>query len=139
MKIYVSMKSAGKRRPVLNKVLYEIPDNIQTVEEFIQEIVHIEVKKYNAKGTDGQIIPFLTNEELEEQSQTGKVGFGRVYSEKKADFVKAAENALQCYKDGLVRIFQNEEELAGLQAEITIKENDCFTFLRFVFLAGRMW
>ena len=81
MKIYIRIKSAGRRRPVLDNVPYEIPDNVQTVRELITEIVKMEVKKYNDKGTDVQIIPFLTQEELEEQAQVGKVGFGRIYSE----------------------------------------------------------
>ncbi|MEE1031040.1 MAG: hypothetical protein U0L12_02745 [Ruminococcus sp.] len=139
MKIYIRIKSAGRRRPVLDNVPYEIPDNVQTVRELITEIVKMEVKKYNDKGTDVQIIPFLTQEELEEQAQVGKVGFGRIYSEKKADERKAIENALQCFGDGIVRIFQNEEELAGLETKIQIKEQDVFTFMKFVFLAGRMW
>lgn len=91
MKIYIRIKSAGRRRPVLDNVPYEIPDNVQTVRELITEIVKMEVKKYNDKGTDVQIIPFLTQEELEEQAQVGKVGFGRIYSEKKADERKAIE------------------------------------------------
>lgn len=139
MKIYASVKSVGKRRPVLEKVLYEIPDDVKSVKAFISEIVRIEVEKYNAKGTDMQIIPFLTKEELEDQAEIGKVGFGRIYSDKKADLQKAIENALQCYEDGLVRIFQNEEELGGLEDEVIIGEEDCFTFMKFVFLAGRMW
>lgn len=139
MRIYASVKSVGKRRSVLEKVPYEISDEVKNVKAFISEIVRIEVEKYNAKGTDMQIIPFLTKEELEDQAEIGKVGFGRIYSDKKADLQKAIENALQCYEDGLVRIFQNEEELGGLEDEVIIGEEDCFTFMKFVFLAGRMW
>lgn len=139
MRIYASVKSVGKRRSVLEKVPYEISDEVKNVKAFILEIVRIEVEKYNAKGTDMQIIPFLTREELEEQAEAGKVGFGRIYSDKKADLQKAIENALQCYEDGLIKIFQNEEELGGLEDEIVIGEEDCFIFMKFVFLAGRMW
>ena len=35
MKIYIRIKSAGRRRPVLDNVPYEIPDNVQTVRELI--------------------------------------------------------------------------------------------------------
>lgn len=139
MRIYASVKSVGKRRSVLEKVPYEISDEVKNVKAFISEIVRIEVEKYNAKGTDMQIIPFLTREELEDQAETGKAGFGRIYSDRKADLQKAIENAIQCYEDGLVRIFQNEEELGGLEDEVVIGEGDCFTFMKFVFLAGRMW
>lgn len=139
MKIYIRMKAAGKRRPILDHVPYELPDNISTLREFLEELVHQEVEKYNRKGTDVQMISFLIREEIEEQAGIGKVGFGRIYSEKKADTARAVENALQCYEDGLVRVFQNEEELENPDERIVIHEGDCFTLIRLTFLAGRMW
>ena len=139
MKIYIRMKAAGKRRPILDHVPYELPDNISTLREFLEELVHQEVEKYNRKGTDVQMISFLTREEIEEQAGIGKVGFGRIYSEKNADTARAVENALQCYEDGLVRVFQNEEELENPNERIVIHEGDCFTLIRLTFLAGRMW
>lgn len=139
MKIYVQVKAAGKRRPVLDRVPYEIPEGIGTLWDFLREIVNVEVERYNQKGTDVQVIPFLTREEVEERAGTGKVAFGRIYSEKKADPVKAVENAVQCFEDGLVRVFQNEEEREQLDAAMQIREGDLFTFIRLTFLAGRLW
>lgn len=139
MKIYIRIKAAGKRRPVLDNVLYELPDTISTLRELLTELVRQEVEAYNKKGTDVKMIPFLTREEVEEQAFAGKVGFGRIYSEKKADFAKAVENAIQCFSDGLVRVFQNEDELEQLDSRIEIREADCFTLIRLTFLAGRMW
>lgn len=139
MKIYICMKVVGKRRPVLDHVPYELPDTISTLRDFLTELVRQEVEKYNSKGTDKQMISFLTKEEIEEQADVGKVGFGRIYSDKKADVEKAVENALQCYKDGLVRVFQNEKELEDLDGKTEIRDGDCFTLIRLTFLAGRMW
>lgn len=139
MKIYIRMKAVGKRRPVLDHVPYELPDTISTLRDFLTELVRQEVEKYNSKGTDKQMISFLTKEEIEEQADVGKVGFGRIYSDKKADVEKAVENALQCYKDGLVRVFQNEKELEDLDGKTEIRDGDCFTLIRLTFLAGRMW
>ncbi len=139
MKIYAKIKSAGKRRSILENVPYEISDQIGDVRGLICEIVKIEVEKYNNKEKEEQILSFLTDEEIEAKSETGKVGFGSIYSDKKADLAKAIENACQCYKDGIVRIFQNEEELEGLDTNICINEGDNFTFVKLVFLAGRMW
>lgn len=139
MQIYVMVKAAGKRRPVLERVPYEISDTVSTLEELLTELVRIEVEKYNQKEKEAQLIPFLTDMELEEKAQTGKVGFGRIYSDKKADFQKALDNALQCQKDGLVRVFLNEEEIEVLEQSIKICEGDCVTLIRLTFLAGRMW
>ncbi len=139
MKVYVKLKTAGKRKPVLDKVSYEIPDGISNLEELLSAFVRIEVEKYNRKGTDIQLIPFLTAEEISEQAFVGKVGFGRIYSEKKADEKKAFQNAIQCYKDGLVRVFLNDGELTDLKEPVRVKEEDCITFIRLTFLAGRLW
>lgn len=139
MKIYVQVKSVGKRRPILQKVPYEIPDSVSTLESFLTEIVCKEVEAYNQKGCEVQLIPFLTKEEVEDEAAAGRVSFGRLYSDRKADQGKAVENALKCFQDGLVRVFQNEKELTELKDIVTIEEEDCFTFIRLTFLSGRLW
>ena len=110
MKIYVNIKSLGKKKKALTPMEYEISENISTLKEFLIEMVKIEVEKYNEKGTEVQSIFVFSNKEIEELAEVGKVGFGRVYSDKKADLQQAIENVLQCYKDGLVRVFQNDME-----------------------------
>ena len=59
MKIYICVKAAGKRKAVIDKVPYELSENITTLRDFLTELVHIEVERYNQKGTDVQIIPYL--------------------------------------------------------------------------------
>lgn len=139
MRINVRMKMPGKRRPVLGEVPIEISDTVKTLRELLTELVKIEVERYNQKGVDMQLIPFLSKEELEEQAAVGKVGFGRIYSDKKTNVTKAVENALACYEDGLVRVFCGEQELEELDGEIQLKEGDTLTFIRLTFLTGRMW
>ena len=139
MKIYIKIKAIGKKRPILDNIPMEIPDGISTLRGFLEAVVHNEVSRYNRKETGAQIIPFLTSEEVEAQAETGKVGFGRIYSDKKADPQKAVENAIQCWQDGMVRIFCNDTELENLDDTIRICEGDCFVFIRLTFLAGRMW
>lgn len=139
MKIFIQMKAAGKRKPVIDHIPYEIPETISTLREFLTELVCVEVKRYNEKGTDVQVIPWLSKEQIEDQAEAGKIGFGRIYSDKKADAAKAVENALQCFEDGLVRVFQEDRELTGLEDPLHIQEGDCFTLIRLTFLAGRLW
>ena len=139
MTIYINMKEAGKRKAILEQVPYELPDGVATLRDFLTELVKIEVENYNQKGTDFQVITYLTKEEVEEQASVGKVGFGRVYSEKQADAAKAVVNAIQCFEDGLIRVFQNETELKELNMPIELHKDDCFTLIRLTFLAGRLW
>jgi len=137
--VYVKLKSAGKRRPVLNNTLYTLPDDVATLRQLIAATVRQEVAAYNSKGTDNALVPFLTQAEIEDASTVGKVGFGRLYSEKKADPDKAVEVALLGFEDGLFRVIVGESEVVELDAPLTINEGDVITFIRLTFLAGRLW
>ena len=139
MQIYINMKTAGSRKPALAKTPYEIPDSVSSVKELLESLVKIEVERYNQKNEDDTLIKYLTETQIEEQASTGKVSFGRVYSDKKADPEKAAENALQCYQDGLVRVFRNEQEFKQLEEKVHFEAGDEITLIRLTFLAGRMW
>lgn len=139
MQIYINMKTAGSRKPALAKTPYEIPDSVSTVKELLKSLVEIEVERYNQKNADDTLIKYLTEAQIEEQASTGKVGFGRVYSDKKANPEKAVENAMQCYQDGLVRVFKNGQELEQLEETVHFEPGDEITLIRLTFLAGRMW
>ena len=139
MNIYIKLKSAGKRRPVLDNTPYTLPDGINSLRQLIEAVVRQEVEKYNKRGLDNMLVPFLSEAEIEEQSTTGKVGFGRLYSDRKADPEKAVETALQGFEDGLFKVICGEKEATGLEEPLEIKENDVLTFIRLTFLAGRLW
>ncbi|MDR1687612.1 MAG: hypothetical protein LBS21_03245 [Clostridiales bacterium] len=139
MTVFIRLKSAGKRRAVLENVPYTISDTVLTLRRLITEIVHLETEKYNSRMGESKIMPFLTEDEISDKSQTGKVGFGSIYSDKKADAAKAVETALLCFADGLFRVILNETEITGLDTPVEVKENDVITFIRLTFLAGRLW
>ena len=72
-------------------------------------------------------------------ASSGKISFGVNYGEKDADLVAAIQNALQCFDDGIFRIFANNISLKKLDSKIVLKENDELTFVRLTMLSGRMW
>jgi hypothetical protein len=139
MNIYVKLKSAGKRRPVLDNVPYALPDGIATLRQLIGVIVRQEVDKYNSRGTGNMLVPFLTEAEISDRSSVGKVGFGRLYSDAKADPENAVETALQGFDDGLFRAVINDREITELDGALALCDGDVLTFIRLVFLAGRLW
>ncbi|KUO70710.1 MAG: hypothetical protein APF81_26025 [Desulfosporosinus sp. BRH_c37] len=76
MRIYISIKQAGKRQDYITKkelVLAKVP---LTLRELIAEIVHINTVEYNSKASEPWIMKYLASEEIENQAETGKVGFG---------------------------------------------------------------
>ena len=139
MDIYVRVKAIGKRKDILAPTPYTIPDGICSLRQLLTAVIQKEVAQYNSKQAEAQLIPFLTQQELEDQAKIGKVSFGTIYSDKKADPGKAVANAIQCWEDGLVRVFMNDEELTDLDAKLVIEEQAIFTFMRLTFLAGSIW
>jgi len=133
------LKSPAKRRPVLQQTPYTIPDDISTLRQLIEIIVRQEVETYNSRGLENILISFLAEEELALQSTIGKIGFGRLYSNKKADPVKAVSTALQGFEDGLYRVIASENEVIDLDTPLKLSEGDNLTFIRLTFLAGRLW
>ncbi len=139
MEIYAQVKTLGKARNVLAPVAYAVPDTVASLRQLLTAVVESEVACYNAKGTGMQLIPLLSQQALENQARTGKVSFGRIWSDKKADPQKAVDNALQCFQDGLVRVFMGEQELAELDAPLVIAPGSVFTFIRLTLLVGSIW
>lgn len=85
MQIYIRVKSAGKRRDLLQPAAYTISDHTASLRQLIEAVVEAEADRCNQKGTDAQMIPSLTATQINDQAETGKVSFGTVFSERKAD------------------------------------------------------
>jgi hypothetical protein len=139
MNVFIKIKSAGRRRPVLNNIPYNLPDGICSLRQLIEAVVRQEVVDYNNRGTENMLVPFLTETEISDQGTVGKIGFGRLYSDKKANLDKAFETAIQGYEDGLFRVMVGATEAVELDKPLEIHENDTLTFIRLTFLAGLLW
>lgn len=149
--IWVRMRKLGKKnRDSIAPVAYELPEKPETVRELIIELTKQGVAAYNAREDKGQIVPHLTKQEIEDRAETGKVAFG-LRGGNCADPEAAVENALQCFEDGIFRVFADDEELERLDQEIPWKAGvgvgaDCegvlntteivFTFIRLTMLTG---
>lgn len=138
MNITFSIKQLGRRKPTINQQVLDIPLNKSTctLEEFLKAVVTQQVEAFNERQTSPQLIPFLTKEAIESKLVEGKVSFGEVYNSNTVEVDKAIENALLAYKDGLYKVFQNEEEIETLTQQIEIQAEDVFTFIRLSFLTG---
>lgn len=139
MKVFVSIKQAGNRKDFLIKKEFNLLTNPGNLKELLTEIIYINVTEFNTKPSEPSIIKFLTKNEIEEQAQTGKLGFRRKYNDKKAEVTEATKTALLAFTDGLFRVFHEDVEISGLDEPLELKEGDVFTFIKFTMLAGRMW
>jgi hypothetical protein len=138
MQIQLKVKQAGKRKWILDNcpIDIDVKGNITTLEELISQIVRQQVNDYNAKIIEKQIVDFLTTGQIEAKAHTGKVGFGAIYHEGKADVKVAVKNALNAFIDGLYAVAINKKAISDLKEEIALKENDEMIFIKLTLLKG---
>ena len=138
MTVYLKIKAISKRKPLIERVAFDIDRPVATSKELVEYIVRRNVEDYNKKNVDAPLFQYLTSDELEDGAKTGKIGFNDRKNEKTQDAGKAVENALGCFDDGIFKLFINDEE-AGFKDKINLKDNDEITFMRLTMLAGRLW
>ncbi|MGF7046876.1 hypothetical protein J2T13_001378 [Paenibacillus sp. DS2015] len=136
MKLYVTVKSLGKRKNILTKIEIELPIIPTTLKELITEVVIVNVQELKDKQQSTALMPFLTGTEIKARGESGKVGFGSVYNEQSPDVAKAVGTALLAFEDGLYKVFIREEEHSQLESPLKLMEEDEIVFIRFTMLAG---
>ncbi len=130
MKIKVALKSISKTRGI-DYIDYKVLDNIVTLKDLIINLCDIEIDKYENKE-----LKVLSQEDINNMVNTGKVSFGFKYRDDIIDRGKAYDNALLSFKDGLYRVFINDEEVESLETNINLKENDTLALIRLTMMTG---
>lgn len=139
MEILVNIKQLGKRKSKINRQEFYIENKPETVEDLIRECVSTCVKDYNDRYEKKENPQPLSDQQINDMSEIGKIAFGINYGDKKADREKAIADALLAYEDGLFRIFIGTEDAGDKNNKISLKEDEEVTFIRLVMLAGRLW
>ena len=116
MQLTVCVKQTGRKHALIDKKIIDIKDlgNMPTGATLITAVVHQQVHEYNAKPKEKNLLPFLSNTETDEQIANGKVSFGSIYNENKADILIATTTALQAFEDGMFALFINDEQVTSL-------------------------
>ena len=139
MRVLVNVKKLGKRKNSIIQVPYELEGQPTTVHELIVQMVVVCVNDYNVRKESKELLKNLSMSDMEEQAESGKISFGINYGENRAHLEAAVSNALQCFEDGIYRIFLGTEQLQKLEDKITLTEDCVLTFVRMTMLVGRMW
>ena len=138
MTVYLKVKAIAKRRPLIERIPFDIDGPVCTSNELVALIVRRNVDAYNNKAVDAPLFPYLTNKALANGLKTGKIGFNDRKNENPQDTEKAVENALTCFGDGIFRLFINDAE-KGFNEPVQLADGDEITFIRLTMLAGRLW
>ncbi|NSL86328.1 hypothetical protein ECE50_005785 [Chitinophaga sp. Mgbs1] len=141
MNLIINARQAGRKHALIEKqtiAIDDLPGN-PSLRALLTAVVKQQVTAYNDKPAEKQLLPFLSDQQITGQADHGKVGFGTIYNENKANLLKAQETALQAYEDGLFAVFADEEELQHLDATFKLTPQTVITFIRLTFLAGSHW
>ncbi len=137
MTILVNAYTLGRKGAAIAPVPFELGGTPRTLRELLDLCVEECVKQYNARALARETPP--GDSAVSAMSGIGKIAFGMDMGGAPADAQKAKARAVEAFEDGLVRVFLNGEELAGLETPLDLRENDAVSFIRLVALAGRTW
>ena len=121
MTIYANIKKAGSKRNILKKKPYETELGDCSTEDIIRFFVSAELSEFRNRAGTVNALKYLSEKDIDLEEED------------------ALKNAMECYDDGLMKIFHNETELLSKDQKLKVKEGDEFTFIRLTFLTGRMW
>jgi len=141
MKIIVKVKQAGRKHALLENREIEIGEIGKTplLEDLLNAVVRRQVEDHNRKEPGANLLPFLSGAEISGRAAHGKVGFGSLYNENKADLQAAQNAARQAFEDGIFSVFAGENEIGSLDEKIELNDSTVITFIRLTFLAGSYW
>ena len=147
MQIKISVRSASRKKAAVAWRTADYPDGPMTVRDFLAETVRTNAREYNARKDADELLRLFSRdpdetsleEQLKDMAVSGKVAYGDSVNDKKADEEAAVRNALQCFDDGMVALFADGVRYTKQDEVIPLKEQSEVTFVRLVFLAGRMW
>ena len=133
----ILLKRLGKKK--IKEIPFELDKQVNTLKALLEACVKSEVKTYNDKKENVRLLPFLTIEEIRQQSTQGKIGFGNSSNNTLANESDAIENVLQSFEDGLFVVFIDDDEIKTLDQTIQLDEQSTISFIRMTFLTGTYW
>jgi hypothetical protein len=139
MKVYIQIKKLGKRIQTVGSIPYELDACPATLRELIACMVNQGVEGYNERLRSGAQNKALSEAEIQDMSQVGKVAFGIPFGEREANPQKAVDAALLAFTDGLYRFYINELEITELDTPVHLCEDDTIAIIRLVMLTGGLF
>ena len=139
MKVYIQVKKLGKRIQTVGSIPYELETCPATLRELIACMVNQGVEGYNERLRSGAQNKALSEAEIQDMSQVGKIAFGIPFGEREANPQKAVDAALLAFTDGLYRFYINELEITELDTPVHLCEDDTIAIIRLVMLTGGLF
>ncbi|MDE6847508.1 MAG: hypothetical protein K2J99_17310 [Lachnospiraceae bacterium] len=137
MVVNVLVKSVSKDRNKITPVPYDIPADISTAGDLLNEMVKVCLEQYRkrvqSKGGNDLLKQVET---LEERAMSGKVVYGVYSGRKPPDEVEAVENAKDAFEDGVTAIFVDGKRIENLTDQVMLREGSEVMFVKLTALSG---
>lgn len=140
MKLTFNVKSLGKKRPYISNNIIDL--NVEpeiSLKGLLEKLVLHQVNEFNERKSEKNLYSFLSESSIQKSSSTGKIDFNENYNTEKADSAEAVSVVFQAFKDGLIALFINDNQIENLDQNIYINESDSLTIVKLTFLAGSIW
>jgi hypothetical protein len=140
--VTVEARAAAARRALIPQ--WQLPvDEIApggsplTLRELIERMVRREVAAFRGRQSERQLVRVLSERELAESAERGRVSFGASeVGEQTADDDLAVGVALESFEDGLYYVLIDGTQYESLEEQVHLGTDSRITFLRLVALAG---
>ena len=135
-------KQLGSKRPLFPDRHLPYPPDLggqggrTTLRELIDRIVRQEVIAFRERQEERRLFQVLSQREITQGAQQGKVDPGGRDLEQEVDEETAVAVALQAFEDGLYYVFVDGEQQSALGSTLYLRPNSTVTFIRLVALAG---
>jgi hypothetical protein len=138
----VSGKALGQRKALFADWSIPIPPVSRgsgglTLRALIEHIVRGQVAAFRKRQVDNQLLKALTERQISEAAEKGKITMGQSeVGVQNVDEDAAVGAAWQAFEDGLYLVVIDEEEQRQIDAQVHLTEESRITFLRLTLLAG---
>ena len=131
MEIYIIKKKLGSRKE-LGRHPIEIDETVNT----LGVLLYILTQKGLTEAQTPKENHALSDSEIAEQAEEGRIRFAENYGENHDTIEKAMERTKQAYNDGLFRVFIKGEEVTEWNAPFILCQGAQVVFLRLTMLTG---
>jgi hypothetical protein len=107
-----------------------------TLRELLERIVTLEVEAFRQRQTDNQFLRVLTESQLLEAAESGKISLGGQEFKQDVNTDEAISTAIQAFEDGLYYAFYGDNQIERLTDVVNLEIHQELMFLRLVALAG---
>lgn len=118
-RIAIEVRIGMRRSPGWDRREIVLQGEFRTAGELLAAVVAHEVEAFGQRKDAGNLLRVMTERELREGVEAGRVAFGDQQADaRRPDLQTAIETAKQAFLDGLFYLFWNERQVETLDEEI---------------------